>query len=163
MSWFENLIPSKIRTSGINDKKNVPEGLWAKCNACDAIIYRAELERNQDVCTKCDYHMRISARRRLELFLDEEGRLEIAANIESEDILKFRDDKRYRDRLNQAQKATGEKDALIVMQGKVNGIAMVVAAFEFKFMGGSMGSVVGEKFVRAVNASIVPASNTIFR
>jgi len=154
MSWFENLIPSKIRTSGINDKKNVPEGLWAKCNACDAIIYRAELERNQDVCTKCDYHMRISARRRLELFLDEEGRLEIAANIESEDILKFRDDKRYRDRLNQAQKATGEKDALIVMQGKVNGIAMVVAAFEFKFMGGSMGSVVGEKFVRAVNASI---------
>lgn len=154
MSWFENLIPSKIRTSGINDKKNVPEGLWAKCNACDAIIYRAELERNQDVCTKCDYHMRIPARRRLELFLDEEGRLEIAPNIESEDILKFRDDKRYRDRLNQAQKATGEKDALIVMQGKVNGIAMMVAAFEFKFMGGSMGSVVGEKFVRAVNASI---------
>jgi len=154
MSWFENLIPSKIRTSGIKDKKNVPEGLWAKCNACDAIIYRAELERNQDVCTKCDYHMRIPARRRLELFLDEEGRLEIAANMESEDILKFRDDKRYRDRLNQAQKATGEKDALIVMQGKVNGIAMVVAAFEFKFMGGSMGSVVGEKFVRAVNASI---------
>ncbi len=154
MSWFENLIPSKIRTSGINDKKNVPEGLWAKCNACDAIIYRAELERNQDVCTKCDYHMRIPARRRLELFLDEEGRLEIATNIESVDILKFRDDKRYRDRLNQAQKATGEKDALIVMQGKVNGIAMVVAAFEFKFMGGSMGSVVGEKFVRAVNASI---------
>ena len=125
MSWFENLIPSKIRTSGINDKKNVPEGLWAKCNACDAIIYRAELERNQDVCTKCDHHMRIPARRRLELFLDEEGRLEIATNIESEDILKFRDDKRYRDRLNQAQKATGEKDALIVMQGKVNGIAMV--------------------------------------
>ncbi len=154
MSWFENLIPSKIRTSGISDKKNVPEGLWAKCNACDAIIYRAELERNQDVCTKCDYHMRIPARRRLELFLDEEGRLEIATNIESKDILKFRDDKRYRDRLNQAQKATGEKDALIVMQGKVNGIAMVVAAFEFKFMGGSMGSVVGEKFVRAVNASI---------
>ena len=154
MSWFENLIPSKIRTSGINDKKNVPEGLWAKCNACDAIIYRAELERNQDVCTKCDHHMRIPARRRLELFFDEEGRLEIARNVESEDILKFRDDKRYRDRLNQAQKATGEKDALIVMQGKVNGIAMVVAAFEFKFMGGSMGSVVGEKFVRAVNASI---------
>jgi len=154
MSWFENLIPSKIRTSGINDKKNVPEGLWAKCNACDAIIYRAELERNQDVCTKCDHHMRIPARRRLEQFFDEEGRLEIAKNVESEDILKFRDDKKYRDRLNQAQKATGEKDALIVMQGKVNGIVMVAAAFEFKFMGGSMGSVVGEKFVRAVNASI---------
>jgi acetyl-CoA carboxylase carboxyl transferase subunit beta len=154
MSWFEKLLPSKIRTSGINDKKNVPEGLWAKCDACDAIIYRTELERNQEVCTKCDHHMRIPARRRLEQFFDEEGRLEIAENIESDDILKFRDDKKYRDRLNQAQKVTGEKDALIVMQGKVKGIAMVAAAFEFKFMGGSMGSVVGEKFVRAVNASI---------
>ncbi len=154
MSWFENLLPSKIRTSGISDKKNVPEGLWAKCDACDAIIYRAELERNQDVCTKCDYHMRIPARRRLEKFFDQEGQVEIAANIESEDILKFRDDKKYRDRLIQAQKLTGEKDALIVMQGKVKGVALVAAAFEFKFMGGSMGSVVGEKFVRAVNACI---------
>ena len=154
MSWFENLLPSKIRTSGISDKKNVPEGLWAKCDACDAIIYRAELERNQDVCTKCDHHMRIPARRRLEKFLDQEGRVEIAANIESKDILKFRDDKKYRDRLIQAQKLTGEKDALIVMQGKVKGVALVAAAFEFKFMGGSMGSVVGEKFVRAVNACI---------
>jgi len=154
MSWFEKLLPSKIRTSGISDKKNVPEGLWAKCNSCDAIIYRAELERNQEVCTKCDHHMRISARRRLEQFLDEEGRMEIAENIESEDVLKFRDDKKYRDRLSQAQKQTGEKDALIVMQGKVKGVAMVAAAFEFKFMGGSMGSVVGEKFVRAVNSSI---------
>ena len=154
MSWFEKLLPSKIRTSGISDKKNVPEGLWAKCNACDAIIYRAELERNQEVCTKCDHHMRISARRRLEQFLDDEDRVEIAENIESEDVLKFRDDKKYRDRLIQAQKQTGEKDALIVMQGKVKGVAMVAAAFEFKFMGGSMGSVVGEKFVRAVNASI---------
>lgn len=154
MSWFENLLPSKIRTSGISDKKNVPEGLWAKCDACDAIIYRAELERNQDVCTKCDHHMRIPARRRLEKFFDHEGQVEIAANIESEDILKFRDDKKYRDRLIQAQKQTGEKDALIVMQGKVKGVAMVAAAFEFKFMGGSMGSVVGEKFVRAVNACI---------
>ena len=154
MSWFENLLPSKIRTSGISDKKNVPEGLWAKCDACDAIIYRAELERNQDVCTKCDHHMRIPARRRLEKFFDQEGRVEIAANIESKDILKFRDDKKYRDRLIQAQKLTGEKDALIVMQGKVKGVALVAAAFEFKFMGGSMGSVVGEKFVRAVNACI---------
>lgn len=154
MSWFEKLLPSKIRTSGISDKKNVPEGLWAKCSACDAIIYRAELERNQEVCTKCDYHMRMPARRRLEQFFDEEDQIEIAENIESEDILKFRDDKKYRDRLNQAQKQTGEKDALIVIQGKVKGIAMVVAAFEFKFMGGSMGSVVGEKFVRAVEASI---------
>jgi len=154
MSWFEKLLPSKIRTSGISDKKNVPEGLWAKCNSCDAIIYRAELERNQEVCTKCDHHMRISARRRLEQFLDEEGRMEIAENIEAEDVLKFRDDKKYRDRLSQAQKQTGEKDALIVMQGKVKGVAMVAAAFEFKFMGGSMGAVVGEKFVRAVNSSI---------
>ena len=154
MNWFEKLLPSKIRTSGINDKKNVPEGLWAKCSACDAIIYRAELERNQEVCTKCDYHMRLPARRRLEQFFDQEDQIEIAENIESEDILKFRDDKKYRDRLNQAQKQTGEKDALIVIQGKVKGVAMVVAAFEFKFMGGSMGSVVGEKFVRAVEASM---------
>ena len=154
MSWFEKLLPSKIRTTGISDKKNVPEGLWAKCKACDAIIYRAELERNQDVCTKCDHHMRISARRRLEQFFDEDNPLEISEQIESEDMLKFRDDKKYRDRLTQAQKQTGEKDALIVMQGKVNGVAMVAAAFEFKFMGGSMGSVVGEKFVRAVNACI---------
>lgn len=154
MSWFEKLLPSKIRTTGISDKKNIPEGLWAKCKACDAIIYRAELERNQDVCTKCDHHMRISARRRLEQFFDEDNPLEISEKIESEDVLKFRDDKKYRDRLTQAQKQTGEKDALVVMQGKVNGVAMVAAAFEFKFMGGSMGSVVGEKFVRAVNASI---------
>jgi acetyl-CoA carboxylase carboxyl transferase subunit beta len=154
MNWFERLLPSKIRTSGINDKKNVPEGLWAKCNACDAIIYRAELERSQEVCTKCDYHMRIRARRRLEQFLDAEGRVEIAANIESEDILKFRDDKKYRDRLIQAQRQTGEKDALIVMRGKVLGVQLVAAAFDFKFMGGSMGSVVGEKFVRAVNVCI---------
>jgi len=154
MSWFESLLPSKIRTSGISDKKNVPEGLWAKCNKCDAIIYRTELERNQEVCTKCDHHMRIAARRRLEQFLDEEDRVEIAGNIEPEDILKFKDDKKYKDRLNQAQKATGERDALVVMHGKVMGVSMVVAAFEFKFMGGSMASVVGEKFVRAVNTSI---------
>lgn len=154
MSWFESLLPSKIRTSGISDKKNVPEGLWAKCDNCDAIIYRAELERNQEVCTKCDHHMRIGARRRLEQFLDEEDRLEIAGSIESLDILRFRDDKKYKDRLNQAQKKTGEKDSLIVMQGKVMGVKLVVAAFEFKFMGGSMGSVVGEKFVRAVSTSI---------
>jgi acetyl-CoA carboxylase carboxyl transferase subunit beta len=154
MNWFEKLLPSKIRTSGGNDKKNVPEGLWAKCNSCDAIIYRAELERNQEVCTKCDFHMRIGARRRLEAFFDEEGRSEIGAQLEADDILKFRDDKRYRDRINQAQKATGEKDALVVMRGTVNGVEMVAAAFEFQFMGGSMGSVVGEKFVRAVDTAV---------
>lgn len=153
MSWFEKLLPS-IRISGGDDKKNVPEGLWAKCNKCDAIIYRAELERNQDVCTKCDHHMRQSARRRLDQFLDEEGRTEIAPNLESEDILKFKDDKKYRDRLNTAQKTTGEKDALVVMKGLVQGVELVVCAFEFRFMGGSMGSVVGEKFVRAVNSCL---------
>ncbi|MDH3635451.1 MAG: acetyl-CoA carboxylase, carboxyltransferase subunit beta [Gammaproteobacteria bacterium] len=154
MNWFENLLPSKIRTSGGNDKKNVPEGLWAKCDNCDSIIYRAELERNQEVCTKCDYHMRIGARHRLESFFDEEGRLEIAAELEADDVLKFRDDKKYRDRLNQAQKQTGEKDALVAMRGTVMGVEMVAVAFEFQFMGGSMGSVVGEKFVRSVNFCI---------
>ncbi len=154
MNWFEKLLPSKIRTSGGNDKKNVPEGLWAKCNSCDAIIYRAELERNQEVCTKCDYHMRIGARRRLQSFFDEDSGNEIAAGLEAVDILRFRDDKRYRDRLSQAQKNTGEKDAMIVMRGTVMGVDMVAAAFEFQFMGGSMGSVVGEKFVRAVNTCI---------
>jgi acetyl-CoA carboxylase carboxyl transferase subunit beta len=153
MSWFDKILPS-IRTSGGNDKKNVPEGLWAKCNSCDAIIYRAELERNKDVCTKCDHHMRQPARRRLEQFLDEEGRVEIAPNLEAEDILKFKDDKKYRDRLNAAQKATGEKDALVVMKGSVKGLNLVAAAFEFGFMGGSMGSVVGEKFVRAANTCL---------
>ena len=153
MSWFEKLLPS-IRTYSSNDKKNVPEGLWAKCNKCDAIIYRTELERNQDVCTKCDHHMRQPARRRLDQFLDEDNRTEIAANLEAEDILKFKDDKKYRDRLNAAQKNTGEKDALIVIKGAVKGIELVAAAFEFRFMGGSMGSVVGEKFVRAVNTCI---------
>jgi len=153
MSWFEKLLPS-IRTSDSSDKKNVPEGLWAKCDACDAIIYRAELERNQDVCTKCDHHMRQPARRRLEQFFDEEGRSEIAPGLEAEDVLKFRDDKKYRDRLNAAQKATGEKDSLIAIKGKVRGVDMVACAFEFRFMGGSMGSVVGEKFVRAVNVCL---------
>jgi len=154
MNWFEKLLPSKIRTSGDNDKKNVPEGLWAKCDSCDAIIYRAELERNQEVCTKCDYHMRINARRRLESFFDEDGRGEIAPDLEADDVLKFKDDKKYRDRLSQAQKHTGEKDALIAMRGTVMGVEMVATAFEFRFMGGSMGSVVGEKFVRAVNVCI---------
>lgn len=154
MNWFEKLLPSKIRTSGVNDKKNVPEGLWAKCDSCDAIIYRTELERNQLVCTKCDFHLRISARRRLKSFFDAEGLSEIAENVEAEDILKFKDDKRYRDRLTQAKRLTGEKDALVVMRGSVQGVEMVAAAFEFKFMGGSMGSVVGEKFVRAVDTSI---------
>ena len=154
MNWFEKLLPSKIRTTGAVDKKNVPEGLWAKCDACDSIIFRAELERNLEVCTKCDNHMRIGARKRLEQFFDEDNRLEIAADMEAVDPLKFRDSKRYRDRLVQAKKLTGENDALVVMQGSVMGVEMVAGAFEFRFMGGSMGSVVGEKFVRAVDAAI---------
>ncbi len=153
MSWFEKLLPS-IRTNGNDDKKNVPEGLWAKCDHCDAIIYRAELERNQDVCTKCDHHMRQPARRRIDQFLDPENRVEIAPNLEAADVLKFKDDKKYRDRLNAAQKNTGEKDALVVIKGSVKDVDMVVGAFEFRFMGGSMGSVVGEKFVRAVNTCL---------
>ena len=153
MSWFEKLMPSRIRTEN-KDKRTVPEGLWTKCPACDAVLYRAELERNQDVCPKCDQHMRIGARRRLDLFLDPEPREEIGAEVLPADPLKFRDSKKYIDRLKAAQKATGETDALIAMRGQVEGIPLVAAAFEFGFMGGSMGSVVGERFVRAVNSSL---------
>jgi acetyl-CoA carboxylase carboxyl transferase subunit beta len=153
MSWLKKLIPSRIRTEGAQ-KTSVPEGIWAKCTACNAVLYRAELERNLDVCPKCDHHMRIGARRRLDIFLDDEPRVEIGDNLEPVDVLKFRDLKKYKDRLAQAQKATGEKDALVVMMGQVKGVPLVAAAFEFKFMGGSMGSVVGERFVRAVNAAM---------
>ena len=153
MSWFEKLMPSRIRTES-KDKRTVPEGLWTKCPACDAVLYRTELERNQDVCPKCDHHMRISARRRLDLFLDDEPREEIGVELQPADPLKFRDSKKYIDRIKQAQKATGESDALVVLRGRVEGEPLVAAAFEFQFMGGSMGSVVGERFVRAVNASL---------
>ena len=153
MSWFEKLMPSRIRTE-VASKKGVPEGLWTKCPSCEAVLYRNELERNGDVCPKCDHHMRINARRRLDLFLDAEGRVEIAENLESADPLKFKDSKKYRDRVVAAQKATGEKDALIVMRGTLHNNPVVAAAFEFSFMGGSMGSVVGERFVRAVNAAL---------
>ena len=153
MSWFEKLMPSRIRTEG-KSKRTVPEGLWTKCPACDAVLYRTELERNQDVCPKCDHHMRISARRRLDLFLDAEPREEIGAEVQPTDPLKFKDSKKYSDRIKQAQKATSESDALLVMRGQVEGIPLVAAAFEFAFMGGSMGAVVGERFVRAVNASM---------
>ena len=153
MNWFTKLLPTSIRTEG-GSKKSVPEGLWAKCNACGAVLYRAELERNDDVCPKCDHHMRIGARRRLESFLDEDSGIEIAAELKPVDVLKFRDLKKYKDRITLAQKATNENDALIAMQGKVKGLPLVAAAFEFKFMGGSMGSVVGERFVRAVNVCL---------
>jgi acetyl-CoA carboxylase carboxyl transferase subunit beta len=153
MSWFEKLITSRIRTDA-GHKRAVPEGLWAKCPGCSAILYRAEMERNLDVCPKCNYHNRIGARRRLETFLDPELQEEIGDNLESIDPLKFRDSKKYKDRLTQAQKKTGEKDALVAMRGQLKGMDVIVTAFEFSFMGGSMGSVVGERFVRAVNVAL---------
>ncbi len=152
MSWFGKLVPSRIRTESAS-RRQVPEGIWNKCEACNSILYRAELERNLNVCPKCSHHMRIGARRRLECFLDEEGREEIGVNLEPIDFLKFKDSKKYKDRLVQAQKASKEKDALIAMQGRLKGQPVVVAAFEFEFMGGSMGSVVGERFVRAARAA----------
>lgn len=153
MSWFEKLMPSRIRTEG-GSKRTVPEGLWTKCDACGSVLYRAELERNLEVCPKCSHHMRIGARRRLETFLDESPRTELAAEVHPVDVLKFRDSKKYKDRLGQAQKNTGETDALVVMEGELSGIPLVACAFEFAFMGGSMGAVVGERFVRAVNHCI---------
>src|SRR5262245_19488616 len=152
MSWFEKIMPSRIKTE--RRTRSVPEGLWIKCPACDAVLYRAELERNLYVCPKCSHHMRIGARERLEWFLDANTGVEIGANIAPEDPLRFRDSKRYKDRLAQAQKATGEKDALVVMAGKVNGLDIVACAFEIRFLGGSMGSVVGERFKRAVDHCI---------
>jgi len=153
MSWFEKLLPSKIRTE-VRTKKSIPEGLWTKCEVCTAVLYRAEMERSLDVCPKCGHHMRINARRRLDTFLDPEPRVEIGVEIEPQDALRFRDVKRYKDRLVQAQKNTGERDALVVMQGKLMAQPLVAAAFEFGFMGGSMGSVVGERFVRAVDVCL---------
>ena len=147
MSWFEKLMPSRISTE--KRTKSVPEGVWIKCPVCDAQLYRNELERNRLVCPKCSHHMRIGARKRLELFLDEDSQQEIGGQLEPEDPLKFRDSKRYRDRLVQAQKKTGEKDALVTVTGTLHGRPVVASAFEFAFMGGSMGSVVGERFARA--------------
>ncbi|HKJ08037.1 MAG TPA: acetyl-CoA carboxylase, carboxyltransferase subunit beta [Gammaproteobacteria bacterium] len=153
MSWFQKLMPSRIRTEG-GTKRSIPEGLWTKCDACNAVLYRAELERSLDVCPKCGHHMRIGARRRLDAFLDKDNRHEIGTALEPVDVLKFRDSKKYRDRLTQSQKKTAEKDALIVFEGQLKEIPLVAAAFEFAFMGGSMGAVVGERFVRAVNTSL---------
>ncbi|WP_462319999.1 acetyl-CoA carboxylase, carboxyltransferase subunit beta [Halochromatium sp.] len=153
MSWFEKLIPSRIRTEAIS-KRAVPEGLWDKCPGCNAVLYRADLERNLEVCPKCGYHNRVLARKRLEQFFDPESAEEIGTELESTDPLKFKDMKKYKDRLSQAQKQTAEKDALIAMRGRLKGMACVAVAFEFKFMGGSMGSVVGERFVRAVDVAL---------
>ena len=152
MSWFGKLLPSRIRTEG-GSKRAVPEGLWTKCPQCSAVLYRAELERNVDVCPKCGHHMRQSARRRLHQFLDAEPRVEIGAGVEPVDVLKFKGGKKYRDQIASDQKATGEKDALVAMKGRVRGIALVAVAFEYGFRAGSMGSVVGERFVRAADAA----------
>jgi acetyl-CoA carboxylase carboxyl transferase subunit beta len=152
MSWFEKIVPSRIKTE--RRSRSVPEGLWIKCPACDAVLYRAELERNLNVCPKCSHHMRIGARERLHAFLDLEPIREIGERVRPEDPLKFKDSKRYRDRLAQAQKTTREHDALIALAGALHGEAVVACAFEFQFLGGSMGSVVGERFKRAVDHSI---------
>ncbi len=152
-NWLvDKLIPSIMRSEA--KKSSVPEGLWHKCPSCDAVLYKPELEKTLDVCPKCQHHMRINARTRLDIFLDKEGREEIAADLEPVDRIKFRDSKRYKDRLVAAQKQTGEKDALIALSGTLEGMPVVTAAFEFAFMGGSMGAIVGERFVQAANVAL---------
>ncbi len=152
MSWFEKIVPSRIKTE--RRVRSVPEGLWIKCPACDAVLYRAELERNLHVCPKCSHHMRMRARERLQRFLDPDSGVEIGAGVSPEDPLKFKDSKRYKDRLAAAQKSTSERDALVAMAGRLHGEPVVACAFEFAFLGGSMGSVVGERFHRAALRAI---------
>ncbi len=153
MSWLDKLLPSRIKTNSAN-RRSVPQGVWTKCGNCNATLYRAELTRNLEVCPKCGHHMRISARARLNGFLDTDARVEIGTDIRPVDKLRFRDSRKYKERLSSAHKETGESDALVVIRGNVKTISLVAAAFEFDFMGGSMGSVVGERFVRAVDACI---------
>ncbi len=152
MSWFRKLLPPKIKRESVAAKKAVPEGLWSKCPSCQSTLYFTDLENNQYVCPKCSFHNRISARQRLDMFFDGNGRAEIGSEIVPIDTLKFKDSKKYIDRLEDAETSTGETDALIVMQGTVCGVPLIAAAFEFGFLGGSMGSVVGERFARAVEA-----------
>ena len=156
MSWIDRILPSISRSRDRDDKGSgkIPEGLWRQCPRCEATLFHETLEKNADVCPKCDYHIRISARRRIEIFLDSKGQRELDSDLEPLDSLNFKDLKRYKDRLQTAKKATGENDALVVVRGELAGLAVIVAAFEFGFIGGSMGAVVGEKFVRAVNACI---------
>ncbi|WP_299176968.1 acetyl-CoA carboxylase, carboxyltransferase subunit beta [uncultured Neptuniibacter sp.] len=151
-NWLEKIVPSLVRSE--KKRSNIPEGLWKKCPKCESVLYRPELEKNLNVCPKCDHHMRLHARKRLELFLDENNRQELAVDVEPIDRLKFKDSKKYKDRLSAAQKSTGEKDALIAMRGELEGMPVVAVAFEFSFMGGSMGAVVGERFVRAANIAL---------
>lgn len=155
MSWIDKILPSGVRKDEAPSRRaSVPEGLWKKCVKCDAALYRPDLERNQEVCPKCDHHMRIGARQRLDIFLDSNGRQELFADLEPVDRLKFKDKRRYRERLTAAQKSTGEKDALIAMSGKLKGLQVVAVAFEFNFHGGSMGYAVGEKFTRAATHAL---------
>jgi len=154
MSWLKKILPPKIKRVIGPSKKNVPEGLWSKCPKCDSVLYRTDLEANAEVCPKCEYHNRISARERLDFLLDQNGRKEIGADVQPVDPLKFKDTKKYADRIKASQKEVGETDALIVMKGSIKNVPVVAASFEFKFMGGSMGSVVGERFVRGVQEAI---------
>ncbi|MCX2523291.1 acetyl-CoA carboxylase, carboxyltransferase subunit beta [Larsenimonas rhizosphaerae] len=154
MSWLDKIVPSMGRTQRADRRNNIPDGLWHKCPKCEAVLYRPELERNSHVCPKCDHHLRLNARKRLAWFLDEDGRDEVLTDLEPVDRLKFRDSKKYKDRLAAAQKGTGENDALIAMKGTLKQLPVVTVAFEFNFMGGSMGSVVGEKFARAATIAL---------
>lgn len=154
MSWLDKIVPSMGRIQRKDRRASVPDGLWRKCPKCEAVLYLPELEKHHSVCPKCDHHLRLTARKRLDWFLDKQGREEVAADIEPNDRLKFRDSKKYKDRLTAAQKETGEKDALVAMRGELDGLPVVAVAFEFTFMGGSMGAVVGEKFVRAATIAL---------
>ena len=154
MSWLEKLLPPKIKPSDPADRRGVPEGLWVKCPSCESVLYKTDLEQNQNVCPSCSHHMRIGARARLDTFLDAQGRYEIGQEVLPIDPLKFKDSRKYPERLKEALENTGETDALIVMGGSVMGIELVAACFEFDFMGGSMGSVVGERFARGVETAI---------
>ena len=154
MSWLQKLLPPKIKRDAGSPKKAMPEGLWSKCESCEAVLYRADLEKNLHVCPKCSHHNRIGARERLDLLLDREGRYEIGAEVAPVDTLKFKDSRRYTERLEEARSETSEEDALVVMQGSIKTIPLVAAAFEFGFLGGSMGSVVGERFVRGVQVCL---------
>ena len=154
MSWLEKLLPPKIAPSKVADRRSMPEGLWIKCPSCEAVLYKTDLEKNQNVCPHCSHHHRMGARERLNVFLDGEGRYELGQEVLPVDALKFKDSRKYPERLKEALESTGETDALIVMGGAVMGVDVVVACFEFDFMGGSMGSVVGERFVRGVETAI---------
>lgn len=154
MSWLEKLLPPRIQRSDSNSRRSIPEGLWVKCPSCESVLYRTDLESNQQVCPKCDHHMRIRARERLDVLLDQEGRYEIGQEVLPVDTLKFKDSKKYPERLKSALDATGETDALVVMGGAIMSLPVVVACFEFEFMGGSMGAVVGERFVRGAQTAL---------